>query len=724
MLGANKRSDKIEITSTEKSNPKKTVFLYNVGAKKFMNAGNWWGTSPALSDVGIRCWISRDASYQYNADKAIETYVIETACQNNSKNAYKWNKLGMDDGSLFVDVSNQSDSKKRKTYWRIVPVDGKDNTYHIIQDYPGNASCNNRYLQVNGTIVFTGAELPANTEFAEWEIATEAAIQDLFKKTTIELGEDATDATYLIKDNNFDRYNSELSYWYWENGTGSVRVGIDNHYQTYTSSGSLTNVKYNEGSDDATGDDENNGKYWCAKIHYGSGTLYQTIQLQHTGWYILHCKGLYYEKNATSNKHAFLFAQAGDDKNTRVLSPLNFTSEVVEKFSDKSNPVKVNKEGSLFYADADGKYDNTVMVYVNCGQNNETTVNLKLGIVVQNAEDGTAVPTSGMGVAVDAFRLEYAGTPAKHDLIVDEEKTNFDYIINEYKYHVANHIDASYDNLVLRLRRTFTLNKWNTIVLPVNLTHTQFNKTFGAEAQLARYNGVKNQRLQFIIQDNKDAYDTGDDNYFLKANKPYLIKPVNGPDQTLPYGYDYYVANDKTEHVDISMTKNGEVYAPSYYTINGVSLNVDNLQSRYVEETSQSYDWEPTYIFCGTLTQNYEAPSTLLSESYDDVKNVVAGDYTYYKGELYPFDYSYGQKGLRCWFTPKQIGNAKVFGTDVNGISGETTGVDVMGLDVTQGSASRSHAIYNLNGQKVANDKLGDLPHGIYIVNGKKYIVK
>lgn len=329
-----------------------------------------------------------------------------------------------------------------------------------------------------------------------------------------------------------------------------------------------------------------------------------------------------------------------------------------------------------------------------------------------------------MGVAVDAFRLEYAGTPAKHDLIVDEEKTNFDYIINEYKYHVANHIDASYDNLVLRLRRTFTLNKWNTIVLPVNLTHTQFNKTFGAEAQLARYNGVKNQRLQFIIQDNKDAYDTGDDNYFLKANKPYLIKPVNGPDQTLPYGYDYYVANDKTEHVDISMTKNGEVYAPSYYTINGVSLNVDNLQSRYVEETSQSYDWEPTYIFCGTLTQNYEAPSTLLSESYDDVKNVVAGDYTYYKGELYPFDYSYGQKGLRCWFTPKQIGNAKVFGTDVNGISGETTGVDVMGLDVTQGSASRSHAIYNLNGQKVANDKLGDLPHGIYIVNGKKYIVK
>lgn len=382
VLGANKRSDKIEITSTEKSNPKKTVFLYNVGAKKFMNAGNWWGTSPALSDVGIRCWISRDASYQYNADKAIETYVIETACQNNSKNAYKWNKLGMDDGSLFVDVSNQSDSKKRKTYWRIVPVDGKDNTYHIIQDYPGNASCNNRYLQVNGTIVFTGAELPANTEFAEWEIATEAAIQDLFKKTTIELGEDATDATYLIKDNNFDRYNSELSYWYWENGTGSVRVGIDNHYQTYTSSGSLTNVKYNEGSDDATGDDENNGKYWCAKIHYGSGTLYQTIQLQHTGWYILHCKGLYYEKNATSNKHAFLFAQAGDDKNTRVLSPLNFTSEVVEKFSDKSNPVKVNKEGSLFYADADGKYDNTVMVYVNCGQNNETTVNLKLGIVV------------------------------------------------------------------------------------------------------------------------------------------------------------------------------------------------------------------------------------------------------------------------------------------------------------------------------------------------------
>ena len=51
--------------------------------------------------------------------------------------------------------------------------------------------------------------------------------------------------------------------------------------------------------------------------------------------------------------------------------------------------------------------------------------------------------------------------------------------------------------------------------------------------------------------------------------------------------------------------------------------------------------------------------------------------------------------------------------TDINGIVTEMPGENTV------------EGIYNINGQKVASDKsLNDLPKGIYIVNGKKYIVK
>ena len=51
--------------------------------------------------------------------------------------------------------------------------------------------------------------------------------------------------------------------------------------------------------------------------------------------------------------------------------------------------------------------------------------------------------------------------------------------------------------------------------------------------------------------------------------------------------------------------------------------------------------------------------------------------------------------------------------TDINGIVTETP------------AGKAAEGVYTINGQKVASDKsLNDLPKGIYIVNGKKYIVR
>ena len=51
--------------------------------------------------------------------------------------------------------------------------------------------------------------------------------------------------------------------------------------------------------------------------------------------------------------------------------------------------------------------------------------------------------------------------------------------------------------------------------------------------------------------------------------------------------------------------------------------------------------------------------------------------------------------------------------TDINGIVTETP------------AEKAAEGVYTINGQKIASDKsLNDLPKGIYIVNGKKHIVR
>ena len=713
-MGPNARSKDQEITSKEKDNTQKTVFLYNVGEHKFLNAGDYWGTSPYMREIGIRCWLIKDDFHMYltNTDGVETTYLIETACYNSVNNKYKWDKLGWD-GSLVLDASTQSDSKVRKCYWKFTPVEGKENTYYIQQDYPTDANISNRYLQANGVSnVWVAATKPTNDELAQWQIVTEADWLDLFKKTTVDLGEDAVDVTFLLKDYNLDRYSREQGSWNWEPGTGTLSVGIDNHYQKYETSGSLEpNHAYHGG--DAAGNDGPCGKYWCGKIINGSGKLSQSMALNNTGWYRISCKGEFYQKDAgMKNPFAFLFAKTGSNE---VLEDLNPTSDPIEAFSETTagTDTEGNDEGRRYLGDAKGQFDNTLLIYVDCGKDNATPATLTFGITVQDAKDGTVVPTSDLGVAFDSFRLEYLGTPAEHDLIIDEDFDNFDYITKE----VAEHPEMEYKNLMLYLHRTFNTEKWNTIILPVNLTHTQFNTLFGAEAKLARYMGVKNDRLQFLVQDDKDKYDlkeSGEDVYF-KANTPYLIWPIQQPAQTALYSYtpNYTGATP--------VTIGNDDHKP-YYVVNGVSLDVknvsDNINKNYVAGVSHD-----GYSFCGTLLKNYSDNSVLNA----DFVHMKAGDYTFYDGNLRQFKKDYGQKGLRCWFTPAESSNsdnttpAKVSAFEINGEGGSTTGVAT--IEIINEPVSNGY-IYNIAGQKMDTKNLKELSRGIYIVNGKKYVVK
>ena len=107
--------------------------------------------------------------------------------------------------------------------------------------------------------------------------------------------------------------------------------------------------------------------------------------------------------------------------------------------------------------------------------------------------------------------------------------------------------------------------------------------------------------------------------------------------------------------------------------------------------------------------------------SYNNHQDLEDGNYIWNNGALYYLTKTnHWMKGYRCWLAPtwngSTTGNAKLITFGFG--NGETTGINMPSMGNTTGSTK----VYNLNGQRVDN-MLGVQP-GIYIVNGKKVVVK
>ena len=83
-----------------------------------------------------------------------------------------------------------------------------------------------------------------------------------------------------------------------------------------------------------------------------------------------------------------------------------------------------------------------------------------------------------------------------------------------------------------------------------------------------------------------------------------------------------------------------------------------------------------------------------------------------------------GLRGFSCWFKPGTKQNSVKLTLD--GVTQDgTTGIEDILADYEQPVSRYANGIYNLNGQlvKQGNSTAG-LPSGMYIVNGKKCIVR
>lgn len=301
------------------------------------------------------------------------------------------------------------------------------------------------------------------------------------------------------------------------------------------------------------------------------------------------------------------------------------------------------------------------------------------GLYLRNDKDGDGTPDD-----------DELAEDCKQDLVFQETVNLSEKSQKKYK-----------ENLTMYFQRSFVEGEWNSLIMPVNLTKAQFDEAFGSDAKLAKANKVYDSNGNLVIgfslvEEDKDNANSA----YLAANTPYIIKITK-------------TALKGAITIDAG-TISGDIYkVDNSLAAGGVTFTYD--------DTKATNPIEQNFPVDQAITTKWGMTDLKFIGSYDNHQDLEAGNYIWNNGALYYLTKNnHWMKGYRCWLAPtwsgSATGNAKLLTFGFG--NGETTGINMPSMGNTTGSTK----VYNLNGQRVDN-MLGVQP-GIYIVNGKKVVVK
>lgn len=456
------------------------------------------------------------------------------------------------------------------------------------------------------------------------------------------------------------------------------------------------------------------GGAWTANIHGKRGSVVQTIPAKNMikeGWYRISCVGF-----TTATKGiARLYAASGKGNNTTgsgaTASTEKFAIANLHRIDAATRPATYVAASKLLDTPNVNTFDASVKVYVSPTNEAETPYEtLSFGIQVGSAADPNQDADAEAWTCFDNFKIEYLGTPP-NDLILDEDQTDGGYIKAQ-----AQDDDKTLQKSIVYLHRNMNPNKWNSLVLPINLTVGQVKSIFGDQVHISKFYGAKEDHPQRIVFDPITANRNDPDAIAIEAGKLYLVKPT--ADRGMPQGQ-----TEKTFTYDgktISVT--------NYYTIVGVTFKHKNdvkdvNYSARVEGTkgSEEYGTAQQVQFVGTYVKCFDNNNNIPANSYVLNGNNEGGT----AGLWYYRTVSTNTKGFRGWLQSVTGQASKVFEYEIEGVveqvNGNTTAID--GIEAAQ---QHSANIYNLNGQLVRQGATSTegLPSGLYIVGGKKLVVK
>lgn len=225
-------------------------------------------------------------------------------------------------------------------------------------------------------------------------------------------------------------------------------------------------------------------------------------------------------------------------------------------------------------------------------------------------------------------------------------------------------VDKQYN---VTLNRTFGANKWYSVVLPFSVSQKQMKSVFGDGVKVLHYSDVTGTDLNLF----EHFYQ------MIVGGTPVLVKPSQ--EVTNPVFYNVTLTSQKV--IDIENTG---------FKCTGSWDNVDFPEYSYFidAKTNSFYQYDPTKVETNTVKPHAGA--------------------------------------FRSWvIASENASTAKQLTMHINGIEeqGETTAIwnAISGNDDAEVATK---GIYSLSGQKMNATDTRSLPKGIYIVNGKKFIVK
>lgn len=737
----NERLD--DIVSTP-ANPNK-IYLYATGHKKFVTVGGRYGAQPILAEVGMYFYVEKVAnderyyihSWVHNPTTSHESgnadYLgVEPTMDTDQRifltnpktEAMKSIYLYVDRGIRNVDDKNENSSPDR-IKWYIKSVDTK-NGYQIYSKWRDNQGGytdgeeRNYYLsyyedpnpkagepQKKFLVVTTDANRAETFYFIKKKDYRKVInsqnkkyinVSGLVRDARFERNNKGIDGTFDLKGD----YNTESKNNVWQ-------FRYDRNYDTYVFPNKQDNVEdlaYMTAWVGCEGSSENQkGNY-----------LIQKITKLKPGLYRVNCQGFYFNPNDKNDKDntSFVFASQDytDISNQTALKTIesadwdsmqNMTYHGSPKTADGKNgyvdySIKhcVNA-GKIFaesnpYEDKDvdsRKYDNSVAVLVKADEGSETGT-LYIGAGKRANEGGYAF--------FDNFQLFYMGDKQWYLDATNTSTSEFTTTKNTDDYYTPSGINRNPkgDNyyeypVTYNIRRYFNLDKWESLILPCTLTGDQVKQTFGGdkEVKLSVFDKVEGTCVKFRP--------VNPDTEGIVAGKPYIIKVGKEADiETKNDVYTFPWGNSITV----------KVKGPIYQVKGVVPPTITDDVVTTEEITSGGY----TVQFKGFYYDPGAAPRNA---------------YVVNNGNMYHLSSDWNNFVGTSWYitiTDAQ-GNAKALSFSFDGDSSTTAIENVTRQE--DAAVQTDGFVYNLSGQRVGTrNNMSNLSSGIYVVAGKKFVVK
>lgn len=717
----------------------KTVYLYNVGTKQYLGKGGRWGTeatmnvegTPFMLTYGSGTFTLTSKVKQEGGDSNGKLTLMDGTTSTSQYDKFRY----FVDGNVTAAANHTftaTGSVEEGYTLSITSASGTGSTMAGKTFYLFAEAAYGHVSPRLATATSPMLGIPADsTAYSKWVIVTEDQRKDAFK-TVNNAHVAAVNATFLMSDFDFARNDNSCSEWKTgatstENPTGTLSYEgnkvckpTDAEGYTYYLGNGYDERNYT--TDPITGEtmtvgenrQQSYGGAWTANIHGARGSVVQTIPAKNMikeGWYRISCVGF----TTTTKGIARLFAASGKGNNTTgsgaTAQSEKFAIANLHRIDAATGPATYVAASKLLDTPNVNTFDASVKVYVSPTNEAETPYEtLSFGIQVGSAADETQDADPKAWTCFDNFKIEYLGTPP-NDLILDEDQTDGGYIKAQ-----AQDDDKTLQKSIVYLHRTMNTDKWNSLVLPISLTVGQVKSIFGDQVHISEFKGaIDANHPQRIIFDPITADRNDPDAIAIEAGKLYLVKPT--ADGGMPQ-----------EQTEKTFTYNGNtISVTDYYTIVGVTFKKkseiadDAYSGRVMGDTgSEEYGTAQQVQFVGTYVKCF-TNDLIPANSYVLNGNNVGGT----TGLWYYRTVPTKTKGFRGWLQSVNGQASKVFEYEIEGVveqvNGNTTAID--GIEAAQ---QHSANIYNLNGQLVRQGATSTegLPSGLYIVGGKKLVVK